>query len=261
MPSCSRTTNSASRVLQLSAARQCRAALFVVPRMRAALARRSRCMARVARRRRRQLPSAAGIAGVRGERRRATNSTRPSPRFTRRCVRAIRIRSTTRIGSTSTCSARRWRFIAACESGSRCRYGALIALPEGGAGCCRARRSCSSRHERRRAARAADERHGPAFARSDADRERAFLAHDPKNRAENVMIVDLLRNDLSRVARDGLRAGAGAFFGRAVCVRLADDVDGRGARCAPGTSFADCCARCFPCGSITGAPKHQARCS
>jgi para-aminobenzoate synthetase component 1 len=58
----------------------------------------------------------------------------------------------------------------------------------------------------------ADEGHPPARPRS---RPRcalaAALAADPKDRAENLMIVDLLRNDISRLARVGSGAGARAL--------------------------------------------------
>src|SRR3546814_3253985 len=47
---------------------------------------------------------------------------------------------------------------------------------------------------------------GTAMRGDTADEDRAItgrLAADPKQRAENLMIVDLLRNDLTRVARPG----------------------------------------------------------
>jgi para-aminobenzoate synthetase/4-amino-4-deoxychorismate lyase len=91
-----------------------------------------------------------------------------------------------------------------------------------------------------------------------ADRHAAeFLANDPKNRAENVMIVDLLRNDLSRVARRRARSSVPALFSvepYASVWQMTSTVD---AALLPGTSFAGILRALFPCGSITGAPKHR----
>ncbi len=83
------------------------------------------------------------------------------------------------------------------------RYGALVALPHD-----RWVVSCSPELfvEKQGAALRARPMKGTAARSPDpvADHAAAdFLAHDPKNRAENVMIVDLLRNDLSRVAETG----------------------------------------------------------
>lgn len=85
-------------------------------------------------------------------------------------------------------------------------------------------------------------------------RRAAELQADPKNRAENVMIVDLLRNDLGKIAQTGK-----------VCVPEPFKVSRFGsvwqmtstiqAQALPHTSFADILRAAFPCGSITGAPK------
>ena len=90
-----------------------------------------------------------------------------------------------------------------------------------------------------------------------ADRQAAeFLANDPKNRAENVMIVDLLRNDLSRVAETG-SVKVPALFSVEPYTSVWQMTSTVKARLRARASFADVLRALFPCGSITGAPKHR----
>lgn len=94
----------------------------------------------------------------------------------------------------------------------------------------------------------------PILGDGQDERRAAELQADPKNRAENVMIVDLLRNDLGKIAQIGK-----------VCVPEPFKVSRFGsvwqmtstiqAQALPNTSFADILRAAFPCGSITGAPK------
>lgn len=79
----------------------------------------------------------------------------------------------------------------------------------------------------------------------------------PKERAENVMIVDLIRNDLSRVAQPFSVRVPRLFHTEALPTvwQMTSDVE---ARVREGTSLADVFAALFPCGSITGAPKVSA---
>ncbi|GHH18380.1 aminodeoxychorismate synthase, component I [Sphingomonas glacialis] len=87
----------------------------------------------------------------------------------------------------------------------------------------------------------------------DAAAARA-LADDPKQRAENLMIVDLMRNDLARVARAGSVAVPHLFeVERYPTVHQL--VSTATAQIAPETDAIDVLAALFPCGSITGAPK------
>ena len=90
----------------------------------------------------------------------------------------------------------------------------------------------------------------------DDARARAFLSSDPKNRAENLMIVDLLRNDLSRVAKTGT-VRVPALFSVEPYPSIWAMTSTIEADLREGTSFPDLLRALFPCGSITGAPKHR----
>lgn len=83
---------------------------------------------------------------------------------------------------------------------------------------------------------------------------REGLAACPKNRAENVMIVDLLRSDLGRVAEPGSVAAPRLFHVEAYPTLFQMTSDVR-AQLLPGVSLMDVLAALFPCGSVTGAPK------
>lgn len=83
------------------------------------------------------------------------------------------------------------------------------------------------------------------------------MRQSAKERAENVMIVDLLRNDLSRIAVPHSVKVPQLFQAQplpAVWQMTSDVV----ARTREGVRLADVFAALFPCGSITGAPKRQA---
>jgi para-aminobenzoate synthetase/4-amino-4-deoxychorismate lyase len=101
---------------------------------------------------------------------------------------------------------------------------------------------------------------GTAQRHPDPDVDRALaetLRTDPKQRAENLMIVDLLRNDLSRVCAPGSVEVPALFhiesyptvhqMTSTVTGQLNDNAD-----------VIDVIAALFPCGSITGAPKIRA---
>jgi len=85
----------------------------------------------------------------------------------------------------------------------------------------------------------------------------AELASDPKQRAENLMIVDLLRNDLSRIAVPG-SVTVPSLFRVESYPTIHQMVSDIAAELAPGVGLGEVLARTFPCGSITGAPKISA---
>jgi len=85
----------------------------------------------------------------------------------------------------------------------------------------------------------------------------ARLRASPKERAENVMVVDLLRNDLSRIAEPHSVQVPRLFHTEALPAvwQMTSDVR---ARTRAGTRLWDVFAALFPCGSVTGAPKAAA---
>lgn len=83
------------------------------------------------------------------------------------------------------------------------------------------------------------------------------LASDPKQRSENIMIVDLMRNDLSRIADTGtVRVTGLCEVERYKSLhQMTSTVEGE---IPASVGFAGIIENLFPCGSITGAPKLSA---
>ncbi len=87
--------------------------------------------------------------------------------------------------------------------------------------------------------------------------ERAWLRADQKSRAENLMIVDLLRNDLSRVAEIG-SVEVPALFEVETYPTVHQMTSSVTARLRPSIGVRELIRCLFPCGSVTGAPKVRA---
>lgn len=86
------------------------------------------------------------------------------------------------------------------------------------------------------------------------EENKRFLQNDVKNRAENVMIVDLLRNDLGRIAKTGT-VKVDKLFEIETHKTLHQMTSEVSAELAENTTIRDIFEAIFPCGSITGAPK------
>jgi len=135
-------------------------------------------------------------------------------------------------------------------------YGALIPLPDGGCVL-----SCSPELFLRQEGGVLTARPmkgtAPRISEPESDSETArLLSLDTKNRAENLMIVDLLRNDLGRVARTG-SVQVPSLFAIEPYSTLFQMTSTVQAELRPGLGWPELLRATFPCGSITGAPKHH----
>ena len=90
----------------------------------------------------------------------------------------------------------------------------------------------------------------------EGDAERLLASE--KDRAEHVMLVDLGRNDLSRVCRAGHRRGRALPRAGALLARHAPRLRGRGRPAPRAARRSTSCARRFPAGTVSGAPKVRA---
>jgi para-aminobenzoate synthetase component 1 len=94
----------------------------------------------------------------------------------------------------------------------------------------------------------------------DPEEDRQFkdeLRSNEKEQAENVMIVDLVRNDLSRIAERG-SVNVDELFGIYSFPHVHQMISTVSCTLKPETSFADILKATFPMGSMTGAPKIRA---
>lgn len=89
------------------------------------------------------------------------------------------------------------------------------------------------------------------------ERLKQELASSPKEKSENVMIVDLVRNDLSRIALRGSVA-VDELFGIYTLPGVHQMISTISCRVNPELNFTDILRATFPMGSMTGAPKISA---
>lgn len=92
---------------------------------------------------------------------------------------------------------------------------------------------------------------------TEDEAQKTWLRASPKERAENLMIVDLLRNDLSRISVPG-SVHVTNLFDIETYPTLHQMTSSISAQLTPGLDAIDIIRCLFPCGSITGAPKIRA---
>jgi para-aminobenzoate synthetase component 1 len=90
----------------------------------------------------------------------------------------------------------------------------------------------------------------------DDDRSKTDLYHSAKDRSENVMIVDLVRNDLSKVCKEG-SVYVNELFGVYSFPQVHQMISTVSGTLKDDTSFSEIIRATFPMGSMTGAPKKR----
>jgi len=205
-------------------------------------------------------PAAAGVTGLR-----ADVTQREFESAIARIQEAIRDGETYQINYTYRMRGQAWGSPVALYRRLRARqrvgFGALMRLPRRPGDAVEWVLSRSPelfvRHEAGRLQARPMKGTAPRTAAPEADSETARLLHeDVKNRAENLMIVDLLRNDLGRIAAIGSVKVPELFRIEpyATVFQMTSTVEAR--RREP-VGLADLLRALFPCGSITGAPKRK----
>lgn len=135
-------------------------------------------------------------------------------------------------------------------------YGALIMLPDGSA-VLSLSPELFIRYENEELKTRPMKGTAPASGIEMQDIARAdMLAADPKNRAENLMIVDLMRNDLSRIAMPG-SVKVPQLFQVSRYNTVLQMTSSVHARPRSGIRLENVFDALYPCGSITGAPKKR----
>lgn len=157
---------------------------------------------------------------------------------------------------TAQVSGRPWPAYLALRQHSPAPYGAYLSTPFGQVLCNSPEQfvQLQNGHATTRPIKGTRPRH------SDPEQDRQLaeqLQHSAKDRAENVMIVDLLRNDLGRVCQPGsVRVEQlWELHSYATVHHLVSTISGQ---LAAGNTAVDLLRATFPGGSITGAPKHRA---
>jgi para-aminobenzoate synthetase component 1 len=92
-------------------------------------------------------------------------------------------------------------------------------------------------------------------AAADQEQQRQLL-NSRKEKAENVMVVDLVRNDLSRICKQGT-VRVSELFGIYPFPQVHQMISTIEGELKEGVAFADIVKACFPMGSMTGAPKKK----
>ncbi|MHA4812403.1 anthranilate synthase component I family protein [Flavitalea flava] len=85
---------------------------------------------------------------------------------------------------------------------------------------------------------------------------REWLFNSPKDRSENVMVVDLVRNDLSKICREG-SVRVEELFGIYSFPQVHQMISTIKGELLQDTDLVDCIRATFPMGSMTGAPKNR----
>lgn len=88
------------------------------------------------------------------------------------------------------------------------------------------------------------------------EKSKSELYHSAKDRSENVMIVDLMRNDLSKVCEEGSVA-VDELYGIYSFPQVHQMISTVSGVLKPLADFAGIIKACFPMGSMTGAPKKR----